>query len=363
MLITACSDDDSNDSAPVCGNGVVEDGETCDDGNTIDGDGCSKNCQTESSDKPDDPFVAHVTPNPGPETACNDGAHEAGEVCDPIYSYAMNGDTKDIRRCIVTDEGKCVLESIEGKNNCGNGILDEGEECDDGNWAKGDGCSDKCKLEDANNCTLQNGSIGTALLVVDGDTLKLRVTQSNDGCKPVSTVYTIRMHGIDSPECNKSTTPSPIDPSYSASSCDPEKASDYSNKDKNEKGGFEAGEFVKSLVFSDENQGRVRIECETRSKDNALCLTDATNKRYLAYLSVLKDGKRVDLAEETLKAGYAMAYTDFTSQRTAAYCAAEKSAIDAQSGVWAYGASFENVVRDNFNEEKNSWLLSESHCK
>src|SRR5262249_33963381 len=36
-----------NDCAPVCGNGVVESGEQCDDGNTTDGDGCSHDCQTE----------------------------------------------------------------------------------------------------------------------------------------------------------------------------------------------------------------------------------------------------------------------------------------------------------------------------
>lgn len=33
--------------SPVCGNGTVEDGEQCDDGNTTSGDGCSSTCQTE----------------------------------------------------------------------------------------------------------------------------------------------------------------------------------------------------------------------------------------------------------------------------------------------------------------------------
>ncbi len=33
----------------VCGNGVVESGETCDDGNTVGGDGCDASCQTEVS--------------------------------------------------------------------------------------------------------------------------------------------------------------------------------------------------------------------------------------------------------------------------------------------------------------------------
>jgi len=30
----------------VCGNGIIDVGETCDDGNTIDGDGCSSTCQS-----------------------------------------------------------------------------------------------------------------------------------------------------------------------------------------------------------------------------------------------------------------------------------------------------------------------------
>src|SRR5262249_26166411 len=34
---------------PVCGNGAVEAGETCDDGNTQDGDCCSATCQTEGA--------------------------------------------------------------------------------------------------------------------------------------------------------------------------------------------------------------------------------------------------------------------------------------------------------------------------
>jgi len=35
-------------SIPVCGNGIIESGETCDDGNIASGDGCSATCQTET---------------------------------------------------------------------------------------------------------------------------------------------------------------------------------------------------------------------------------------------------------------------------------------------------------------------------
>src|SRR3989344_5374630 len=39
-------------SDPVCGDSVVDSGETCDDGNTASGDGCSSTCQTETSTTP-----------------------------------------------------------------------------------------------------------------------------------------------------------------------------------------------------------------------------------------------------------------------------------------------------------------------
>jgi cysteine-rich repeat protein len=45
----------------VCGNGVVEAGEACDDGNLAEGDGCDPRCQV---------------------TACGDGVVSAGELCD-----------------------------------------------------------------------------------------------------------------------------------------------------------------------------------------------------------------------------------------------------------------------------------------
>jgi cysteine-rich repeat protein len=32
---------------PICGNGIIEAGETCDDGNYASGDGCSADCQVE----------------------------------------------------------------------------------------------------------------------------------------------------------------------------------------------------------------------------------------------------------------------------------------------------------------------------
>ena len=37
---------------------------------------------------------------------------------------------------------------------CGNGRVDEGEDCDDGNSVEKDGCSNRCRIEVGYKCTL-----------------------------------------------------------------------------------------------------------------------------------------------------------------------------------------------------------------
>ncbi len=96
--------------AGTCGNGVVEPGEQCDDGNTVAGDGCSPTCQLE---------------------VCGNGYVDPGEQCDDGNTVSGDG-------CSAT----CQREP-----RCGDGVVDPGEECDDGNTVNGDGCSAQCLLE------------------------------------------------------------------------------------------------------------------------------------------------------------------------------------------------------------------------
>ena len=67
-----------------CGNGILEAGEQCDDGNKVDGDGCSANCTIEQS---------------GP--TCGDGIKNGSEECD-------DGNTVDTDAC----HNNCTLPAV-----------------------------------------------------------------------------------------------------------------------------------------------------------------------------------------------------------------------------------------------------------
>jgi cysteine-rich repeat protein len=81
-----------------CGNGTLDPGEVCDDGNIEDADGCSHNCKSNET--------------------CGNGVVDtaAAEVCDDGNTVSGDGCSADCR-------------SLEG---CGNGSVDPGEDCDSG---------------------------------------------------------------------------------------------------------------------------------------------------------------------------------------------------------------------------------------
>src|SRR5207244_11859901 len=58
--------------------------------------------------------------------------------------------------------------------NCGNGVVDPGEQCDDGNTVSGDGCSASCRLEACGNGILDPGE-----QCDDGDRKSTRLNSSH----------------------------------------------------------------------------------------------------------------------------------------------------------------------------------------
>ena len=150
-------------SAEACGDHVVntEAGEVCDDGNNVDGDGCSHDCKSLEQCGNGIVDINEI---------CDDGnTHNGtcgdGHVCDSnadctVGSCTPDGcasDCKSNETCgngikdlgEVCDDGHapggCEDDCQHGVG-CGNGVLDSGEECDDGNLINTDDCSANCKI-------------------------------------------------------------------------------------------------------------------------------------------------------------------------------------------------------------------------
>ncbi|MCP3982239.1 MAG: hypothetical protein GY716_23280 [bacterium] len=132
--------DGSNDPSCLCGNGELDAGEECDDGNNDDGDCCASTCELEASGSAcDDGLFCTVDDTCDGAGSCDGGARDCddGELC-----------TDD-----VCDEDADACDSAYDESNdpscvlCGNGVLDDGEECDDGNLDDGDCCASTCAFE------------------------------------------------------------------------------------------------------------------------------------------------------------------------------------------------------------------------
>jgi cysteine-rich repeat protein len=105
-------DTGDGDPEPVCGNGIVEDGEECDDGNDDDTDDCLSTC-------------VHAS--------CGDGfVHQGVETCDDGINDGSYGG--------------CALDCMALGPHCGDNVINGPEQCDDGNEDLTDGCLDNCTI-------------------------------------------------------------------------------------------------------------------------------------------------------------------------------------------------------------------------
>lgn len=173
--------DDSDTVLPVCGNGRLETGELCDDGNVLDSDGCYGNCLNQDTD-----FDCSVPGQACIKVAeCGNGILERAEACDEGTNNKTEGCSAT---CDAVTDGwscprpgrSCVLLPV-----CGDGVRSKGEQCDDGNVATGDGCSAICEQQEGYLCI--PGAACVALVCGDGNRTPDEKcddgnASDNDGC-------------------------------------------------------------------------------------------------------------------------------------------------------------------------------------
>lgn len=190
-------DCNANCSVPVCGDGFVNPaaGEECEDGNTMNGDGCFA-CQSE----------------------CGNGVQDRGEQCDPGDADG-DGDADETqtcnRDCTLSECGDgyqnlLAEECDDGAANsdelplacrsgcrlpgCGDGVIDNGtrddgqsfsEQCDDGEANSDDSplaCRSGCRLPVCGDGVVDNGTrVGGQAFSEECDTGSLVDTGSCDG--------------------------------------------------------------------------------------------------------------------------------------------------------------------------------------
>ncbi|CAD8156917.1 unnamed protein product [Paramecium octaurelia] len=157
----------NNHCVPVCGDGIIIEGlEECDDGNNLPDDGCYL-CQFQCSN------------------GCVDCQQSQCKKCDDVY-YTLDIQTAkclekiqdqtdtNVDPSILEQQQYTVLRCGENQllvdnicvNQCGNGILiNQYEECDDGNRIGGDGCSSFCNIENSYKCVNQEGSLSQCTFI------------------------------------------------------------------------------------------------------------------------------------------------------------------------------------------------------
>lgn len=159
---SADCDDRACDSYPECS----DDGATetnCRDGRDDDRDG-ARDC--EDVDCEDDDACI-------PPPDCGDGTVDNDEECDDGNNTSGDGCS-----AACTNEGTPAAE-------CGDGTVDEGEECDDGNNMNGDGCSTTCIIDDAPTEECGDETVDTGEECDDGNNM------SGDGCSATCSNETV----------------------------------------------------------------------------------------------------------------------------------------------------------------------------
>jgi fibro-slime domain-containing protein len=150
-------------STVVCSDGLVSGSERCDDGNSRDGDGCDRECKLEPG---------FACPEPGAlcvAAKCGDHIIAADEQCEDDDDPPADGDGCSAQ-CRVEvgwvcgEAGKACRQAV-----CNDGVKEGGEACDDGNQAVGDGCTPFCQAEPDCNGETCRSRCGDGIVLPGGE--------------------------------------------------------------------------------------------------------------------------------------------------------------------------------------------------
>jgi cysteine-rich repeat protein len=162
VMIPALDEDTSTGPSP-CGDGVIDAGEQCDDGNIADGDCCSAICQYEANGSSCNDNLFCTTPDTcngagtcsGPVNACSDGIACTNDSCNEIADICNN---------IVND------------SNCDNSLYCDGAETCDATLDCQSAAAVAC--DDSNTCT-----VDTCDEVADACSYLIGLSQATCGIK------------------------------------------------------------------------------------------------------------------------------------------------------------------------------------
>ncbi|MBK8010403.1 MAG: DUF4215 domain-containing protein [Deltaproteobacteria bacterium] len=183
-------------SGAACGNRRVENDELCDDGNQVDGDGCSADCLEVESGWSCPRWSSGEGGACKRESLCGDGVRGMLEACDDGNLDSGDG-------CSAMCEGEpgwdCPVDGApcDRVAFCGDGRLSLvlGETCDDGNTMGGDGCSPHCQLEPDSLCPTPGAACFSTVACGDGFVAGTEQCDdgdvvAGDGCGPTCQLET-----------------------------------------------------------------------------------------------------------------------------------------------------------------------------
>lgn len=138
------------DQCGLCGNGMIDEEEECDDGNQNNNDACKSDCLFNICG---DRIIYEEM------EACDDGNNDDSDACLSNCQLAMCGDGV-VSLSEVCDDGnendqdECLSTCQVAR--CGDGVVSLDEDCDDGNQEEDDACLNNCTFSTCGDAVVQS---------------------------------------------------------------------------------------------------------------------------------------------------------------------------------------------------------------